>query len=88
MLGLGKAWRGLEARLEASYSTFLLMVEETPHLWPEESTRAGIPVTCHDHVEAMQWRHLNVFNKECVIVCALPWGRRSDDGKVYRVTPP
>jgi transposase len=36
----------------------------------------------------MQWRHLNVFNKECVIVCALPRGRRSNDGKVYRVTPP
>jgi hypothetical protein len=26
---------------------------------------------------------LNVFNKECVIVCALPGGRRSDDGKAY-----
>ncbi len=36
----------------------------------------------------MQWRHLNVFNKECVIVCALPRGRRGDDSKVYRVTPP
>jgi transposase len=36
----------------------------------------------------MQWRHLNVFNKECVIVCALPRGRRGDAGKVYRVTPP
>ena len=37
----------------------------------------------------MQWRHLNVFNKECVIVCALPRGCRSDDSKVvYRVTPP
>jgi len=88
LLGLGKAWRVVEARLEASSSTFLLKVEETPHLWPEESTRAGTPVTCHDHVEPMQWRHLNVFNKECVIVCALPRGRRGDDGKVYRVTPP
>ncbi len=36
----------------------------------------------------MQWRHLNVFNMECVNVCALPRGRRGDDGKVYRVTPP
>ena len=36
----------------------------------------------------MQWRHLNVFNKECVIVFALPRGRRGDDSKVYRVTPP
>jgi hypothetical protein len=35
----------------------------------------------------MQWRHLNVFNKECVIVCALPRGRRGDDSKVYRINP-
>ena len=63
LLGLGKAWRVVEARLEASSSTFVLKVEETAALWPEESTRAGTPVTCHDHVEPMQWRHLNVFNK-------------------------
>jgi hypothetical protein len=88
LLGLGKAWRVLEARLEASSSTFVLKVEETASLWPEDSDRAGTPVTCHDHFEPMQWRHLNLFNKECVIVCALPRGRRSNDGKVYRVTLP
>ncbi len=88
LLGLGNAWRVVEARLETSSSTFVLRVEETAALWPEESDRAGTPVNCHDHVEPMQWRHLNVFNKECVIVCALPRGRRSNDGKVYRVTPP
>ncbi|MEN9603162.1 MAG: hypothetical protein RIS56_2768, partial [Verrucomicrobiota bacterium] len=78
----------VESRFEAESSTFFLKVEETPDLWPEESARAGTPVTGHDHVEPMQWRHLNVFNKECVIVCALPRGRRGDDSKVYRVTPP
>jgi len=88
LLGLGKSWRVVESRFEAESSTFFLKVEETPELWPEESARAGTPVTCHDHVEPMQWRHLNVFNKECVIVCALPRGRRGDDSKVYRVTPP
>jgi hypothetical protein len=86
LLGLGKAWRVVEARLEAS--TFLLKVEETPELWPEESARAGTPVTCYTHVEPMQWRHLNVFNRDCVIVCSLPRGRRANDGKMYRVTPP
>jgi hypothetical protein len=40
-------------------------------LWLEESARAGPPVTYHDHVEPMQWQHLNVFNKECVTVCSL-----------------
>ena len=49
LLGLGKAWRVVEARLEASM--FVLKVEETPELWPEESARAGTPVTCYDHVE-------------------------------------
>jgi hypothetical protein len=53
----------VEARLEAS--AFVLKVEETPDLWPEESARDGTQVTCYDHVEPMQWRHLNVFNKEC-----------------------
>ena len=88
LLGLGKSWNVVESRFEAESSTFFLKVEETPELWPEESARAGTPVVCHDHVEPMQWRHLNVFNKECVIVCALPRGRRGDDNKVYRVTPP
>jgi len=88
LLGLGKSWNVVESRFEAESSTFFLKVEETPELWPEESARVGTPVTCHDHVEPMQWRHLNVFNKECVIVCALPRGSRGDDSKVYRVTPP
>jgi transposase len=87
-LGLGKAWRVVEARLEASSSSFLLKVEETPDLWSGVSAQAGMPATCHDHVEPMQRRHLNVFNKECVIVCALPRGHRSNDGKVYRVASP
>ncbi len=45
-------------------------------------------VNCHEHVEPMQWRHLDVYNKECVIVCALPLGCRGNDGKVNRFSPP
>ncbi len=66
----------------------MLEVEETAALWPQESRRASTSVARHDHVESMRWRYLNVFNKKCVIVCALPRGRRGDDGKVYRVNPP
>ena len=44
-------------------------------------------MNCYDHVEPMRWRHLNVFNCECVIECRLPRGKRAD-GTVYRVTPP
>ncbi len=35
----------------------------------------------------MQWPHMCVFDKERVIVYALPRGRRSNDGKVQRVPP-
>jgi hypothetical protein len=51
LLGLGKAWRVVEARLEALM--FVLKEEETPDLWPEESARAGTPVICYDHVQPM-----------------------------------
>jgi transposase len=88
LLGLGPSWRVVRTEFEVEQNTFVLCVEETEALWPEESARCGQTVTCYDHVEPMQWRHLNVFNKECVIVSALPRGRRQKDGKVYRVTPP
>ena len=71
MLRLGKAWRLVEARLEASTSTLLVEVEEAAAFWPEESARGEIPVTCHDYVEQMQWRYLDFFKNEFVIVCDL-----------------
>jgi transposase len=88
LLGLGASWKVLRTDYEVERNTFVICVAETEALWPEESAKCGQAVTCYDHVEPMQWRHLNVFNKECVIVSALPRGRRSQDGAVYRVTPP
>ncbi len=88
LLGLGASWKVVSTDFEAGKNTFVICVAETEALWPEESAKCGQTVTCYDHVEPMQWRHLNVFNKECVIVSALPRGRRSQDGAVYRVTPP
>jgi transposase len=88
LLGLGQSWKVIRAEFEEKEQTFVICVQETDRLWPEESRRWGQEVICYDHVEAMQWRHLNVFNKECVIVSALPRGKRKGDGAVYRVTPP
>lgn len=88
LLGLGASWKVVRTDYEAQRNTFVICVAETEALWPEESAKCRQTVTCYDHVEPMQWRHLNVFNKECVIVSALPRGRRSQDGAVYRVTPP
>jgi hypothetical protein len=44
-LRLGKAWRLVDARLQAGSSTFVVKVEETPDFWPEDSARAGTSVT-------------------------------------------
>jgi hypothetical protein len=48
--GPWESLRVLEARIEASSSTFLLKVDESPQLWPEKSTRTGIPLVIHDQV--------------------------------------
>ena len=87
LLELGEEWRMVGVHFEEAQRMFLLKVEETSGLWPAESLRSGGPVSCYDHVEPMRWRHLNVFNCECVIECRLPRGERAD-GTVYRVTPP
>lgn len=95
MLGLDEGWRVISASYEEPENRFVIQVEETAKLWEQESARIGFPVRCYDHVEPLHWRHLNVFNKESVIICALPRGRYLDERasfkgeeKVYRVTPP
>ena len=95
LLGLDDGWRVVSASYEMTQERFVIQVEETPKLWEQESAKLGYAVRCYDHVEPLRWRHLNVFNKESEIVCALPRGRYWDEGaslkgaeKVYRVTPP
>lgn len=87
LLGLGQEWRMTGVQFDEATRTFRLQVAETPELWPAESARQGSPVHCYDHVPQLSWRHLNVFNCECVVECRLPRGKRVD-GTVYRVTPP
>lgn len=90
LLGLDECWEVESARYEGKAEVFELRVRETPKLWERERCphdgSAGI--TCYDHVEEMRWRHLNVFQKECVIVSKLPRGLCPRCSKVYRVTPP
>src|SRR5207248_11665906 len=88
LLGLGASWKVISTDYELERNTFVICVAETEALWAEESAKDGQAVTCYDHVEPMQWRHLNVFNKECVIVSALPRGRRSRGASIYRGTAP
>ena len=44
------------------------------------------PANCHDNDEPSERHELNVFKKECLIVSALPRGKRVNDGAVYPVT--
>jgi len=90
MLGLGDAWEVTEARYQDSEKRFLLRVRETGRLWPTERCPhdGATGIRCYDHVGDLEWRHLNVFDKECLIVCSLPRGQCRQCGRVYRVTPP
>ena len=36
----------------------------------------------------MSWKHLNIFNQACELVCDLPRAKCRQCGQVYRVTPP
>ena len=88
LLGLSSSWRVYHIELEPAPKTLVIGIVETPELWEEESRRAGHRIVCHDHQEPRQWRHLNALGKPCVIVCALPRGRRLFSGEVYPIAPP
>lgn len=88
LLGLDDCWEVIRLDYKEKANEFLIEVRETSQLWQKERQRLGQAVSGYDHVEPMRWRHLNVFNKECEIICALPRGKRSQDGQVYRVPPP
>ena len=42
----------------------------------------------YHHLEAMQWRNIDVFNRESVIVFALPVELRAKAGKMNQVSTP
>jgi hypothetical protein len=77
----------VKIRLDATPSAFVLKVELQPVLWFKESVRFGTPITNYGYVIPTQLHYLKIFNKDCVIVFALPRGRRGIDRKVHRVAP-
>lgn len=92
LLGLGECWVVAGADYEPENNRFVLVIKETEKLWPGQScpvaTCAGKPVTCYDHTEVRSWRHLDVFGKKSEILCAVPRGRCSCCGHIYRVPVP
>jgi transposase len=89
LLGLGSNWEVVESRFEKESGTVFLEIRETARLW--ESVRCpkdGGLVFCHDHVEEMTWRHLDVFQHRCEITCRLPRGKCRKCNHIFRVRPP
>ena len=89
ILGLGESWEVVNCEYKEQWNTFYILVKETMVLWEKEKCpRCGGAAACYDHVKAMTWRHLNVFNKQSEILCELPRGRCVSCGHTYRVKPP
>ena len=89
LLGLGLNWEVVESRFERESGTVFLEIRETTKLW--ESVRCSKDTGlafCYDHTEVLTWRHLNVFQHRCEIICRLPRGKCRQCGHVFRVRPP
>ena len=89
MLRLGEQWEVASCEFEQEASTFFIVIRETPVLWEKERcAKDGGEVYCYDHAGPMRWKHLNIFNQACELVCDLPRAKCRQCGQVYRVTPP
>jgi transposase len=89
LLGLGLNWEVKESRFEPASGTVFLEICETPKLWDlVRCPQDGGLVFCYDHTEILTWRHLNVFQHRCEIICRLPRGKCRQCGHVFRVRPP
>ena len=81
LLGLGKSWEVIGCEYQEEANSFFVVIEETARLWEQERCpKCGQAVRCYDHVEAISWRHLHVFNKQSEILCELPRGAAGSAG--------
>jgi hypothetical protein len=85
LMELGNALRVVEA--PPAVPMFLLNAAGTRDLWAEESSCSGTSADFDNRAVPMQWGHLNVVNKEYLIVFRRRRGRRVNEGTVHRVTP-
>jgi transposase len=90
ILALGEAWRVNRMDYVEKESKVLILVEETPALWQQESCPHcnSKSVRGYDHAPERRWRHLNVCQLQSEIVCALPRGECQGCRKVYTVRAP
>ena len=66
MLGLANEWQVVDCRFDENNGVFL-EIKETPGLWQKlRCPKDGGEVSCYDHTEVLDWRHLNVFEHHWV----------------------
>lgn len=90
MLALGEGWQVARVEYQEKEQRVQIRVEETGALWSQERCpHCGAQgVRGYDHAPERRWRHLNVFQMESEIVCALPRGQCPSCTKVYTVRAP
>lgn len=90
ILVLGEEWKVKLVEYREEEKRVEITVEETAKLWGKEQCPQcnRQPVRGYDHVPEREWRHLNVFQLESVIRCALPRGECKNCGTIYQVKAP
>ena len=90
ILALGDGWRVQQINYLDKDSKVVIRIEDTPALWAAESCPhcRSKTVSGYDHAPERTWRHLNVWQLQSEIVCALPRGQCSKCHKVYTVRAP
>lgn len=88
MLGLGTDWEVSACEFDQPEGLVRIEVRETPSLWEKRCVKCGGALTCYDHTEVLEWRHLNVFEHRCDLRCRLPRSRCADCRQVARIEPP
>lgn len=82
-------WEVVESRFDRTSSTVFLEIREKPDLWKSlHCPKHGCGVTCYDHPKVFRWRHLNIFQHKCEIICRLPRARCSHGDHTFTVCPP
>lgn len=89
LLGLEDSWEVTGLTVRDEDGTVEIVVRETSALWSTQQCPSdGAALSAYDHGESRRWRHLNIFEYRCEIVCRLPRGKCRQCGKVTTVKAP
>jgi transposase len=89
LLGLENSWEVTGLKVREDDGSVEISIRETEALWSSCPCPAdGASLKAYDHGQERRWRHLNIFQYRCEIVCRLPRGKCAQCGKVTTVKAP